>query len=111
VEDNDVRSDLDRGNSHEYQWRGLHGQRPGRRDRGILHIRSGAGHLHGRYVQIHSKPEPVIPKVSQETLAEFVGSTRSRVSFLMNRFRKLGFVEYNGGLSVHTSLLNVILHH
>jgi CRP/FNR family cyclic AMP-dependent transcriptional regulator len=55
------------------------------------------------------KPEAVIPKMSQETLAEVVGTTRSRVSFFMNRFRKLGFIEYNGGLKVHTSLLNVIL--
>jgi len=57
-----------------------------------------------------SKPEPVIPKVSQETLAEIVGTTRSRVSFFMNRFRELGFIEYNGSLKVHTSLLNVLLH-
>ena len=56
------------------------------------------------------KPEPVIPKVSQETLAEMVGTTRARVSFFMNKFRKLGFVEYDGGLEVHSSLLNVILH-
>jgi CRP/FNR family cyclic AMP-dependent transcriptional regulator len=56
------------------------------------------------------KPEAVIPKVSQETLAEMIGTTRSRVSFFMNKFRKLGFVEYNGGLSVHSSLLNVVLH-
>jgi CRP/FNR family cyclic AMP-dependent transcriptional regulator len=56
------------------------------------------------------KPEPVIPKVSQETLAEIIGTTRSRVSFFMNRFRKLGFIEYNGRLEVHSSLLNVILH-
>ena len=57
-------------------------------------------------------PETVIPKISQETLAEMVGTTRSRVSFFMNRFRKLGFVEYNGGsgLQVHSSLLNVVLH-
>jgi CRP/FNR family cyclic AMP-dependent transcriptional regulator len=55
-------------------------------------------------------PELVIPKVSQETLAEIIGTTRSRVSFFMNRFRKLGFIEYNGGLHVHSSLLNVILH-
>jgi CRP/FNR family cyclic AMP-dependent transcriptional regulator len=54
--------------------------------------------------------EPVIPKISQETLAEIVGTTRSRVSFFMNRFRKLGFIEYNGGLEVHSSLLNVVLH-
>jgi CRP/FNR family cyclic AMP-dependent transcriptional regulator len=56
------------------------------------------------------KPEPVIPRVSQETLAEIVGTTRSRVSFFMNRFRKLGFIEYKGRLEVHSSLLNVILH-
>jgi len=57
-------------------------------------------------------PETVIPKISQETLAEMVGTTRSRVSFFMNRFRKLGFVNYNGGsgLEVHSSLLSVVLH-
>jgi CRP/FNR family transcriptional regulator, cyclic AMP receptor protein len=55
-------------------------------------------------------PETVIPKISQETLAEMVGTTRSRVSFFMNRFRKLGFIEYNGELQVHSSLLNVVLH-
>jgi len=56
-------------------------------------------------------PETVIPKISQETLAEMVGTTRSRVSFFMNRFRKLGFVDYNGGgLQVHTSLLSIVLH-
>jgi CRP/FNR family transcriptional regulator, cyclic AMP receptor protein len=55
-------------------------------------------------------PETVIPKMSQETLAEMIGTTRSRVSFFMNRFRKLGFIEYNGTLSVHSSLLNVVLH-
>ena len=54
--------------------------------------------------------ETVIPKISQETLAEMVGTTRSRVSFFMNRFRKLGFIEYNGGLQVHRSLLNIVLH-
>jgi CRP-like cAMP-binding protein len=56
------------------------------------------------------KPEPVVPKISQETLAEIVGTTRSRISFFMNRFRKLGFIHYNGGMEVHSSLLNVILH-
>jgi CRP/FNR family transcriptional regulator, cyclic AMP receptor protein len=56
------------------------------------------------------RPETVIAKVSQETLAEMVGTTRSRVSFFMNKFRKLGFVEYNGDLKVHNSLLNVVLH-
>ena len=56
------------------------------------------------------KPEVAIPKISQETLAEMVGTTRSRVSFFMNRFRKLGFIRYNGKLEVHSSLLNVVLH-
>ena len=56
------------------------------------------------------RPEPVITKVSQETLAEMVGTTRSRVSHFMNKFRKLGFIEYNGELEIHNSLLNVILH-
>ena len=56
------------------------------------------------------RPEPVITKVSQETLAEMVGTTRSRVSHFMNKFRKLGFIEYNGELAIHNSLLNVILH-
>jgi CRP/FNR family transcriptional regulator, cyclic AMP receptor protein len=55
-------------------------------------------------------PETVIPKISQETLAEMIGTTRSRVSFFMNRFRELGFIHYNGGLQVHSSLLNVVLH-
>jgi CRP/FNR family transcriptional regulator, cyclic AMP receptor protein len=59
-------------------------------------------------------PETVVPKISQETLAEMVGTTRSRVSFFMNRFRKLGFIHYAGGtegaLQVHSSLLNVVLH-
>jgi CRP/FNR family cyclic AMP-dependent transcriptional regulator len=59
------------------------------------------------------KPETLIPKMSQETLAEMIGTTRSRVSFFMNRFRKLGFIEYDGGgsgLQVHSSLLNIVLH-
>jgi len=56
------------------------------------------------------KPESVVPKISQEMLAEMVGTTRSRVSFFMNRFRELGFIHYNGGLQVHSSLLNVVLH-
>ena len=56
-------------------------------------------------------PETVIPKISQETLAEMIGTTRSRVSFFMNRFRELGFVDYGGGgLQVHSSLLNIVLH-
>jgi CRP/FNR family transcriptional regulator, cyclic AMP receptor protein len=56
------------------------------------------------------KPEVAIPKISQETLAEMVGTTRSRVNFFMNRFRKLGFVHYNGELEIHSLLLNVVLH-
>ena len=56
------------------------------------------------------KSEPVIAKISQETLAEMVGTTRSRVSFFLNKFRKLGLIEYNGGIHVHSSLLNVVLH-
>jgi CRP/FNR family cyclic AMP-dependent transcriptional regulator len=57
-----------------------------------------------------SKTEHIIPKISQETLADMVGTTRSRISLFMNKFRKLGFIEYNGGLSIHGSLLNVVLH-
>jgi len=56
------------------------------------------------------EPESLIPKVAQETLAEMIGTTRSRVSFFMNRFRTLGFIEYNGRIRVHKSLLNVVLH-
>jgi CRP/FNR family transcriptional regulator, cyclic AMP receptor protein len=56
------------------------------------------------------RPEPIVGKFSQETLAEMIGTTRSRVSFFMNKFRKLGFIEYNGRLEVHNSLLNVVLH-
>jgi CRP-like cAMP-binding protein len=56
------------------------------------------------------EPETLIPKITQETLADMIGTTRSRVSFFMNRFRKLGFIEYNGRIHVHKSLLNVILH-
>jgi CRP/FNR family transcriptional regulator, cyclic AMP receptor protein len=56
------------------------------------------------------KPEVIIPKISQETLAEMVGTTRSRVSFFLNKFRKLGFIHYNGGLQVHSSLLSIVLH-
>jgi len=56
------------------------------------------------------KPETVLPNVNQETLAEMVGTTRSRVNFFMNKFRKLGFIDYNGKLQVHSSLLSVVLH-
>jgi CRP-like cAMP-binding protein len=55
-------------------------------------------------------PQPMITKVSQETLAEMIGTTRSRVSFFMNKFRKLGFINYNGHIEIHRSLLNVVLH-
>ena len=56
------------------------------------------------------KPERVIPKISQETLAEMVGTTRARVNFFMNKFRKMGLIDYNGELEIHSSLLDVILH-
>ena len=58
-----------------------------------------------------AKPEPILAKISQETLADMIGTTRSRVSFFMNKFRKLGFIDYNGGgIEVHNSLLNIVLH-
>ena len=56
------------------------------------------------------QPQGVLPKMSQETLAEMIGTTRSRVNFFMNKFRKLGFIKYNGGLQINTSLLTVVLH-
>jgi CRP-like cAMP-binding protein len=56
------------------------------------------------------RPEPILAKISQETLAEMIGTTRSRVSFFMNRFRKLGFISYNGHIEVHKALLNLVLH-
>ena len=56
------------------------------------------------------RPEPLIAKISQETLAEMIGTTRSRVSFFMNKFRQLGLIDYNGEIEVHSSLLNVVLH-
>ena len=56
------------------------------------------------------RPEPIVAKVSQEMLAEMIGTTRSRVSFFMNKFRKLGFIQYNGHMEVHSSLLGVVLH-
>ncbi len=61
---------------------------------------------YGKEDEIHG----VIPKVSQETLAEMIGTTRSRVSFFMNKFRKMGFIKYNGGLQINSSLLNIVLH-
>jgi CRP/FNR family cyclic AMP-dependent transcriptional regulator len=56
------------------------------------------------------RPEPVIAKINQETPAEMIGTTRSRVSFFMNRFRKMGLIDYNGHVELHSSLLNVVLH-
>jgi CRP/FNR family transcriptional regulator, cyclic AMP receptor protein len=56
------------------------------------------------------KPDPILAKISQETLADMIGTTRSRVSFFMNKFRKLGYIDYNGRIEVHSSLLNVVLH-
>ena len=56
------------------------------------------------------KPAAVLPKLSQEVLAEMIGTTRSRVNFFMNKFRKLGFIEYNGGLKINAALLSVVLH-
>ena len=57
-----------------------------------------------------SEPQKMLPKVSQEMLAEMIGTTRSRVNFFMNKFRKLGFIQYNGGLHINSSLLSVVLH-
>jgi CRP/FNR family transcriptional regulator, cyclic AMP receptor protein len=65
--------------------------------------------LQARYGN-HEKPQFVLPKISQETLAEMVGTTRSRVNFFMNKFKKLGFIDYDGGLHVNDSLLSVVLH-
>jgi CRP-like cAMP-binding protein len=56
------------------------------------------------------KPQTVLPKIPQETLAEMVGTTRSRINFFMNKFRKMGFIKYNGGLQIDASLLSVVLH-
>ena len=66
--------------------------------------------LLARFGKDAKPPQTVIPKLSQETLAEMVGTTRSRVSFFMNRFRKMGFIKYNGEIQVNSSLLNIILH-
>jgi CRP-like cAMP-binding protein len=64
--------------------------------------------LLARYGQVN--PPRTLPKISQETLAEMIGATRSRVNFFMNKFRKLGFIEYNGGLKINSSLLSIVLH-
>ena len=65
--------------------------------------------LLARYGQVN-KPHTVLPKIPQETLAEMIGTTRSRVNFFMNKFKKMGFIKYNGGLQINTSLLSVVLH-
>jgi CRP/FNR family transcriptional regulator, cyclic AMP receptor protein len=65
--------------------------------------------LLGRYGK-YDQPQRVLPKLSQELLAEMIGTTRSRVNFFMNKFRKLGFIDYNGGLKIDSSLLSVVLH-
>ncbi len=65
--------------------------------------------LLGRYGR-EDQPEPMLQKVSQETLAEMIGTTRSRVNLFMNKFRKMGFIEYNGGIKINKSLLTVVLH-
>ena len=62
------------------------------------------------YGSADSLPEPIIAKISQETLAGMIGTTRARVSFFMNRFRRLGFIDYDGYIHVHKSLMNVLLH-
>jgi CRP/FNR family transcriptional regulator, cyclic AMP receptor protein len=61
-------------------------------------------------IRLEGRPEPIAAKISQETLAEMIGTTRARVSFFMNKFRKLGLIDYNGHLEIHSSLLNVVLH-
>ena len=86
---------------------------PGRSCRSALQLQRKAAGADSPLMAEFGKPgepETFIPKISQETLAEMVGTTRSRVSFFMNRFRKLGLIEYNGRIQVHKSLLNVVLH-
>jgi CRP/FNR family cyclic AMP-dependent transcriptional regulator len=61
-----------------------------------------------RYGQVN--PDAILPKISQETLAEMIGTTRTRVNFFMNKFRRLGYIEYNGGIKIHAALLNIVLH-
>jgi CRP-like cAMP-binding protein len=70
----------------------------------------GRSHLLLLAVGKEDQPHGVLPKMSQETLAEMIGTTRPRVNFFMNKFRKLGFIKYNGGLQINTSLLSVVLH-
>ena len=72
----------------------------------LLHVSGTARANFGK----DGKPEPLIAKISQETVTETIGTTRFRVSFFMNKFRKMGLIQYNGGIEVHTSLLNLVLH-
>ena len=76
----------------------------------ILIVDDEAAILESLHFGKEGQPEEVIGKISQERLAEMIGTTRSRVSFFLNKFRRLGFIEYNGGMHVHSSLLNVVLH-
>ena len=75
-----------------------------------LAVAEGAGAVLLANFGKEGRPEPIIAKISQETLAEMIGTTRSRVSFFLNKFRELGLVDYNGHIKVHSSLLNVVLH-
>jgi CRP/FNR family transcriptional regulator, cyclic AMP receptor protein len=72
--------------------------------------RVSSDHSAGRHRRVVGRPQPISPNISQETLAEMIGTTRSRVSFFMNKFRKLGLISYNGHIEVHNSLLNAVLH-
>lgn len=81
----------------------------GTSDRPVHSCSFEAGLLLARFGKTH-KPETVVPKISQEVLAEMVGTTRARVNFFMNRFRKLGFIKYHGKLEVFDSLVDVLLH-
>jgi hypothetical protein len=82
-------------------------------DRSAVQLQREATRPHSSVARRYGKedqPHEVLPKVSQEMLAEMIGTTRSRVNFFMNKFRKLGFIKYNGGLQINTSLLSVVLH-
>jgi len=79
-------------------------------DRGNERESIAAGHRERREHGKQGQPQQVLPKVSQEMLAEMIGTTRSRVNFFMNKFRKLGFIQYNGEIHVNNSLLTVVLH-
>ena len=80
----------------------------------LFEVQSNLGHSQALLLLAdfgkEGQPEPIIAKVSQETLAEMIGTTRSRASFFMNKFRKLGLIAYNGQIEIHRSLLNLVLH-